>query len=178
MFARVLAKLFGGKGMPTVAVGQIAPPLELAGVDGKKYSLQAALAQGPVLAVFFKVSCPTCQYTFPFLERLHQQFRTTPVQIWGISQDNARDTQQFTREFGVTFPILIDADPYAASLEYGLKYVPTMFLVSSEGQVELSGDGFCKVDLLEVQKWVAKRLSVTPGELFTPGERVPEYKPG
>ncbi len=46
----------------------------LPGLDGGNFSLQEALQRGPVLAVFFKVSCPTCQYTFPFLERIHKAY--------------------------------------------------------------------------------------------------------
>ncbi len=164
--------------MPTVAAGQMAPPFELTGTDSKPYSLPAALKQGPVLAAFFKVSCPTCQYTFPFVERLYQQFRHKGVQIWGISQDNVRESQRFAKEYGVTFPILIDADPYDISLEYGLEYVPTLFLVAPDGQVEISSDGFAKADLLEIQRRLAKHFNATPGELFQPTDKVPEYKPG
>ena len=164
--------------MPTVAVGKIAPPFELASMDGKTYLLRDALAQGPVLAAFFKVSCPTCQYTFPFLERLYQQFRAQDLQLWGISQDTARDSQRFAKTYGVTFPILIDEEPYETSQEYRLEYVPTLFLIAPDGQVQISSDGFSKVDLLEIQRRLARRFSVTPPPLYLPGEKIPEYKPG
>ena len=59
--------------MSTVAVGRQAPPFELSSMEGKTHSLENLLAKGPVLAAIFKVSCPTCQYTFPFLERLYRQ---------------------------------------------------------------------------------------------------------
>jgi peroxiredoxin len=164
--------------VPTVTVGKIAPPFELASMDGKTYSLKDALSQGPVLAAFFKVSCPTCQYTFPFLERLYQQFRAQTVQFLGISQDTARDSQRFAKTHGVTFPILIDEEPYEISQEYGLEYVPTLLLIAPDGHVQISGDGFSKADLLEIQKHLAKHFSVTPPPLFLPGEKIPEYKPG
>lgn len=164
--------------MPAVAAGQMAPPFMLTATDSKLYSLQKALTQGPVLAVFFKVSCPTCQYTLPFIERLYQQFREKGVEIWGVSQDSAQDSERFAKEFGVTFPILIDGDHYRTSLEYGFKYVPTLFLIAANGHVEFSGDGFCKADLLEVERFFAKHFSVNLGELFKPNEQVPEYKPG
>src|SRR5713226_4775429 len=129
MFAKIIAKVLGRKRMGNVAAGQIAPEFELKRTDGKSCSLKNALAQGPVLAAFFKVSCPTCQYTFPFIERIHQRFRRKGVQVLGISQDNARDSTRFAKEFGVTFPILIDDDDYAISRQYGLTHVPTLFLV-------------------------------------------------
>jgi peroxiredoxin len=164
--------------MSTVTAGQKAPQFELAGMEGKKYSLVQALARGPVLLAFFKVECPTCQYTFPFVERLYQQFRTQGVQIWGISQDGARDSQRFAKEYGVSFPILIDDYPYQISRAYGLKYVPTLFLIAPEGRAKLVSDGFAKAGLLEIQKWLAKHFSVTPPALFLPSDGVPEFKPG
>ncbi len=164
--------------MPTLTAGKNAPPFELIGMDGKPYSLQTALTQGPILAAFFKVSCPTCQYTLPFIERLYQQFRAQGIQIWGISQDNARDSQRFAKEYGVTFPILLDDDHYETSQRYGLKYVPTLFLIAPDGHVELWSEGFTKADLLEMQKNFARRFSITPSALFQSSERVPEYKPG
>jgi peroxiredoxin len=147
-------------------------------MEGGAYSLPSLLAQGPVLAVFFKVSCPTCQYTFPFLERLYRQLGPNGVQVLGISQDSARDSQKFAQQFGVTFPVLIDAEPYAVSRKYGVDSVPTLLLIAPDGQVEVTGDGFSKSDLLAVQRSLARHLSVTPPPLFQPGEKVPEYKPG
>ncbi len=164
--------------MSTVTVGKSAPPFKLSSVEGEAYSLQSLLAQGPVLVSFFKVSCPTCQYTFPFLERLYRQLGPNGVQVVGISQDSARDSQKFAGQFGVTFPLLIDPEPYAVSRRYGVEFVPTLLLIAPDSQVEVSGDGFSKSDLLAIQKSLARHLSVTPPALFQPGEKVPEYKPG
>jgi peroxiredoxin len=164
--------------MPVIAAGKNAPPIELAATDGKKYSLKEALARGPVLAAFFKVSCPTCQYTLPFIERLYQQFRDKSVQIWGVSQDNAKDSQRFAKEYGLTFPVLVDENDYAVSNDYGLEYVPSYFLIAPGGAVEVAGDGFSKKDLLAIQRSLAEKLSAKPPSLFQPNEKIPEYKPG
>ncbi len=164
--------------MPTVAIGKTVPPFELTSTDGTPHSLQAALKNGPVLAAFFKVSCPTCQYAFPFLERIYQHLREQGVQIWGIVQDNARDAERFAKQYGVTFPILVDDEPYEVSRKYGLIRVPTLFLVAPDGHVEISGDGFCKADLVAIQKSLADHLSANPPELFRPDEKIPEFKPG
>ncbi|MFB3923861.1 MAG: peroxiredoxin family protein [Terriglobia bacterium] len=164
--------------MGTIKKGEAAPAFELPGIEGNRYSLEEALARGPLLAAFFKVSCPTCQYTFPFIERLYQQFRPKGIQVWAVSQDDARASRQFAKEFGTTFPVLIDEYPYQASRKYGIKYVPTLFLIPRHGKVELVSDGFAKADLIEIQQWFAKSLSSQPPALFLPNERVPEFKPG
>ena len=153
-------------------------PFELESLEGTQQSLNAGLAHGPVLLAFFKVGCPTCQFTFPFLERIHQRFKNQGVQVWGMSQDDAQEARKFAQTFGVTFPILIDEKPYKVSAQYHVQFVPSLFLVEPDGQVEISGDGFAKQDLLGIQRYFATHYSVTPPALFGPDEKIPEYKPG
>ena len=164
--------------MSVLKAGKPAPQFCLLALDGKKYALQEGLKHGPVLAAFFKVSCPTCQYTFPFLERLYQQLSTHGVQIWGISQDGVKDSQRFARDYSVTFPILIDDYPYQISRDYGLEYVPSIFLIAPEGLIAIESEGFVKRDLLEIEESLAQTLSAPVGALFQPSEKIPEYKPG
>jgi peroxiredoxin len=172
------AQLRGKKPMATLSVGKTAPTFELATTTGGRLSLPKALAGGPVLLAFFKVACPTCQFTFPFLERIHQQLRGQGVQIWGLAQDKAQDGARFAATYGVTFPILVDDAPYKVSRAYGLSYVPSLFLIKTDGHIEISSEGFCKADLLAIQRSLAQLLSATPPALFLPTEKVPEYKPG
>jgi len=164
--------------MSVLRAGKSAPPFGLTAIDGKSYSLQEALKKGPVLAAFFKVTCPTCQYTFPFLERLHQQLRANGAQIWGVAQDGMKDSQRFARDYAVTFPILMDDKPYRVSRAYGLEYVPTLFLIAPDGSITIESEGFSKRDLLQIQKSLAQALAAPVGELYSPRESIPEYKPG
>src|SRR5215468_6962426 len=134
---------FGGpKDMAALTAGKQAPAINLPAVDGSRFSLEEALKRGPVLAAFFKISCPTCQYAFPFIERLHQSFGGGKLTVVGISQNNARDTKEFLKEFGITFATLLD-DPngYAVSNAYGLTNVPSLFLIGQDGKIEITSVG-------------------------------------
>jgi peroxiredoxin len=164
--------------MTALNAGKIAPLFELTTTTGERLSLDQALARGPVLLAFFKVTCPTCQFTFPFLERIYQQLRETDGQVWGIVQDNAQDGARFARNYGVSFPILIDDAPYKVSRLYNLAHVPTLFLVESDGQIAMSSEGFSKAELLAIQQSLAQLRSAAPAPLFLQKESVPEYKPG
>ena len=162
----------------TIRSGEKAPFLSLPDTEGQKHSLEQALKKGPVLLAFFKVGCPTCQYAFPFIERLHRQFASHGAAFWGISQDDQAASRDFASEYGLSFPILIDRKPYEVSNEYGVGYTPTLFLVAQDGKVNLTGDGFSKQDLIQTQKLLSQSLATAPGDLFLPGEQVPEFKPG
>src|ERR1700749_2455690 len=122
-----LHHLFGGKkDMAALTPGAKAPDFSLQDLDGRGFSLAAALQNGPVFAAFFKVSCPVCQYAFPYFERLFKAHGAGSVSYVAISQDDAGKTSAFLKEYGVTSRTLLD-DPngYAASNAYGLTNVPT-----------------------------------------------------
>jgi peroxiredoxin len=161
-----------------LSAGKPAPICELSATDGKKYSLKAGLAKGSVLLAFFKVACPICQYTFPFLERIYRQLKFKGVQLWGISQDDPLATRQFSKEYGVTFPLLLDDNPYEISSHYRLEQVPSIFLIGADGKINIASEGFCKADLLAIQEALAQQHAVVPPQLFQPHERIPEYRPG
>lgn len=164
--------------MTHIVAGNIAPGFSLKGLDGKEYSLGTLLQRGPVVAAFFKISCPVCQFTFPFLERLYKRHGRDDVTFLGVSQDDARSTKQFAAEYGVTFPMALDADGYPVSNAYGLTSVPTIFLVEPDGTVKVSSTGFDKKDLETIARELSERRKIGPAALFRPDENVPANKPG
>jgi peroxiredoxin len=175
---RFISRLFGGPQMEAVSAGSRAPAFTLRDFEGKSHSLEQVLKKGPVLLAFFKGSCPTCQFTFPFLVRLHQGIEDgNHVQVWGISQNGAGDTRAFARELGIRFPLLLDEDGYAVSNAYGITNVPTLFLVAPDGSVRLSGMGFSRRDI-ETVAAAFSRQQTQPINVFQPGEVIPDYKPG
>ena len=165
--------------MTHIVAGNRAPGFSLKSLDGKEHSLNDLLQRGPVVAAFFKVSCPVCQFTFPFLERLRKHYGGDGVTFLAISQDDARDTKDFAKEFGVTFPMLLDDEKgYIVSNVYGLTNVPTIFLIDTDGTVKVSSMGFDKKDLETIATELAQRRKIALAPLFRPDEVVPINKPG
>src|SRR5258708_30542018 len=74
MLRRISRWMGSKRSMTHVNIGNTAPVFSLKGLDGKDYSLPTLLKRGPVVAAFFKISCPVCQFTFPFLERLYKRY--------------------------------------------------------------------------------------------------------
>ena len=157
----------------TLTAGQHAPDFQLEDLKGGQRSLSELLPAGPVFLAFFKVSCPTCQYTFPFLERIYRGLADGNARMIAVSQDDAEATREFHKEFGITMPTLLDSSRqgYQASNAYGLASVPSMFLVERDGTISWSLVGFHRKEL----EAVGGKFGVNP---FKPGERVPEMKSG
>jgi len=179
----ILRRLTRWKGkqeqMTNIVAGNIAPNFSLKSLDDKEYSLNKLMERGPVVAAFFKTSCPVCQFTFPFLERLYKRYSGDGVTFIGISQDDSRATKTFAKEYGLTFPMLIDDEnSYMVSNAYGLTSVPTIFLIDMEGNVKVSCMGFDKKELETIAAELAEHKKVALAPLFCPDEIVPANKPG
>jgi peroxiredoxin len=164
--------------MPALPAGKAAPNFTLSTSDGKSFNLKDVLTRGPVVLVFFKVSCPTCHYSLPFYERLFKTYKNRPVML-GISQNDAKDTTAFAREFGITFPLLLDdTRNYPVSHAYGLTNVPTIFWIDSDGVVQASSVGWSKPDFDQINRRIAEVGHIPPALIFQPGDDVLEYRAG
>jgi peroxiredoxin len=153
-----------------------APDFDLLSLDDRRLSLKELLANGPVLLAFYKVTCPTCQLTFPFLQRLHQGKAAGAPQVVAISQDDARASTDFNRRYGITFttlldPPLVDTLRYPASNAYRITNVPTLFLVEPDGRISESFAAFDKAGM----ERLGQRFGV---EVFSAADRVPVFRPG
>jgi peroxiredoxin len=166
--------------MPALVPGKIAPDFSLATTDGKTVNLQELLQGGPVILAFFKISCPVCQYAFPFYERMAKAHKNSGASFLGICQNGAKDAKAFTSEYGLTFPIAIDNDvnQYAVSNAYGLTNVPTLFYIARDGEIEVSSVGWSKADVDAVNSKLAELRNQQAPTLWRNGEDVPAFRAG
>ena len=165
--------------MPALVAGVQAPNIQLSFLDGTKFSLEDALEKGPVVAAFYKVSCPVCQLAFPYVERIFKAYKGAgKFTLVGVSQDDASDTKAFNRQFGVTFPVLLDAKGYPVSNAYGLTNVPTIFLISPQREIEASLVSWSKAEMEDLNRMLAKISGMPAAQIFTAADQAPVFKPG
>ena len=165
--------------MPALSAGKAAPQFQLNTLHGKTLSLKETLERGPVVLVFFKVSCPTCQYALPFYERLFKAYKNQHVTLVGVSQNDARDTLAFAKEFGVSFPLLLDdTRNYPVSNAYGLTNVPTIFWIAADGEIEVSSAGWVKAEFEQINRKMAEAAQTAATPVFQPSEAVQDYRAG
>jgi peroxiredoxin len=146
-----------------------APAFTLPDLNGEPQALSAILDKGPALLALYKVSCPTCQLTLPFLERISKG----SLQVVTVSQDDEADTRKFRQTYGLSLPALIDpkAAGYTVSNAFGVTHVPSLFLVEPDGTISYAGSGFRKAELEQI----GARSGVA---VFTQKDHVPEWKAG
>jgi peroxiredoxin len=164
--------------MSAINPGSKAPAVKLPLLGGGTFSLADWLSHGRVALAFFKVSCPVCQYAFPYFERIAKLLKGKGLTFVGVSQDDARDTADFAKTFGVNFPIALDdTRRYPVSNGYGLTTVPTLIVVNQDGSIERTIVSWSKAELEEL--YAGFRDSQTAGmPLFRPNEEVVEFRAG
>ena len=154
--------------MGQLAVGSEAPDFELKDAEGRSHRLSDALARGPVALVFYKSECPTCQFTFPYVQKIFEKTSDLRRTIWAISEDDAADTGHFIKQNGLTFDVLIDEYPYPVSTAFGMEYVPGIFLILPDRKISVSEYGFSKAGLNGIAGF----------DFFTPNDGLPAIRPG
>ncbi|HLH30614.1 MAG TPA: redoxin domain-containing protein [Terriglobia bacterium] len=155
--------------MSQLTVGSTAPDFELKDVNGRSHRLSEALSRGPVALVFYKSECPTCQFTFPYIQKIFEKAGNAAGRtLWAVSEDDTEETKQFIQRFGLTFDVLIDEHPYAVSAAFGMEFVPGIFLVQPDGKISVSDFGFTKAGLNGIAGF----------EFFTPNDGLPASRPG
>ncbi len=165
--------------MAALTPGKTAPDFALPPMNGSPFSLRQALSQGPVVAVFFKISCPVCQFALPYLERIYQAYGHKSVSIIAISQNDAKGTAAFVKEYGITFPVLLEnIDDYPVSNAYGLTNVPTTFWIARDGEIEVCSVGWSRPDIEEINRKIAEAGGEPLMPIFQPNESVPEFRAG
>jgi peroxiredoxin len=161
-----------------LTIGEHAPSFDLPDLEGRRHRLVDALARGPALAVFWKASCGTCHLAFPYLQRLVEAYPEAAWQVLAVSQDGSGASGAFAREYGLTFPVLIEGEGWPVSQQYDPDATPTLFLIAPDGTVELTSVGFDKAELNEIARRLAEHLGQEPVVIAEESDGNPPFKPG
>jgi peroxiredoxin len=133
---------------------------------------------GETLFVVFKTTCPTCEFTWPYLERLRQAAGSQGLRILAVSQDPPDKAAAFNARLGSKVETAFDPQPWPASDRLGVDTVPSFFRVTPDGRLAETAVGFSR-DRMEVFAQRAAAAAGKPYEkLFRPGEQVPSTKAG
>lgn len=162
--------------MSLISIGETAPAFALNGIDGKVYQLNKDGAR-LTLAVFFKTTCPTCAMTWPYIEKLYQQYRAAGLVVWGISQDARDDSAEYAAKYGSTFPILIDR-ARSVLQSYRPQFVPTLLLVDRDDKIIDRVVAFDKAGLNRLAQVAAARLNAPAATVAAADDGNPAFKPG
>jgi peroxiredoxin len=81
----------------------------LPSLSGTKVSLRSFRGKA-VLLNFWATWCPPCRSEMPILEKLHRDFAASGFTVLAVSDEDRSTVQKYMKEFGYTFPVLLDPD--------------------------------------------------------------------
>jgi peroxiredoxin len=157
--------------MPLKAL-QHAPSFVLRDTGGKEWSFPR---EGYSLLIFYKVTCPTCQLTLPFVEKMYRAYGSA-IGFFGIAQDPSEEVSRFAVRHGLSFTQLIDPSPYDVSFSYDVQVVPTLYLTEGDRILRVE-ESFFRNGLEALNAELARLVDAEPIPLFE-GVSVPPFKPG
>lgn len=149
------------------------PDIELETESGNRFVLERA----ETLYGFFKTTCPTCELTWPHLDRI-REIGAKGLRVFAVSQDGRAKTAEFNGRLGVQLETLYDPSPWKASAALGLTNVPTLFLVGANGRIRETVVGFQRPRLEDLARRAAKVSGRPPARLFRIGDHIPLIVPG
>lgn len=126
--------------------GEVAPNFRMVLDDGTYLSL-ADLQGRPVMINFWATWCGPCRVEMPDIVELANQDEELVVLAVNVQEELAQ-LEPFTKEFGMTMPVVRDSDAALRQL-YDVRGMPTSVFIDREGQIDTIWRGFLTEDALE-----------------------------
>ena len=127
--------------------GDKAPGFKLQNLSGKTMSLDELRKDPakkgvtrPVMLVFWATWCPHCVNETKVLQELNSKYSSKGFEIVGISLDSggAKDVAPFVKERKLSYTILLDPDNKVGGPLYGVRGLPTSFILDKNGIIRYS----------------------------------------
>jgi thiol-disulfide isomerase/thioredoxin len=140
--AWALVAIVGVSSRPAVAQstdlepGRLAPPFDLAGLDGGRVTLTEFRGR-PVVINFWATWCTPCRVEMPMLIEAWQENRGQPLEIVAVNltdQERGKDVRRFVEQLKLPFYVALDQRGRVRE-RYGLVSLPTTVFVDSAGTV-------------------------------------------
>ena len=155
--AAVLALSAVAGAAQAATVGQPAADFELRG-DGASTVKLSALKGKVVYLDFWASWCGPCRQSFPWMNDMQSKFGSRGLQIVGVNLDaKDADARKFLAETSGNFLLAFDNKGATPKL-YGVKGMPTSYLIDREGRVVYEHVGFSPSKALALEKEIEKLL--------------------
>jgi len=147
-------------------VGTFAPQLSaLTAAAGRLPASMTALRGRVAVIEFWATWCGPCRMTMPVLDGWQSRYGAQGLSVIGITTEAPANAAAFALQQGIHYAIASDATS-ATSLAYGIRSIPTLFVVDKRGVVRDVSMGYDPGTNSQLEQLVVKLLA-------EPAPRVP-----
>lgn len=152
-----LAGLYISTPVFALDVGAQASDFELPSAEGGMIKLSSV--RGKVVYLDFWASwCGPCGESFPWMNAMQEKYKQKGLQVIAIDLDaNNEDAKKFLAQHAAQFTVLFDPKGVTPR-QYGVKGMPTSFLIGKDGKVLVQHMGFNKADRAELEQKIQAAL--------------------
>jgi len=120
--------------------GSHAPDFQLPGEQG---TVMLSKATGSAIYLDFWASwCGPCKQSFPWMNAMQDKYRSKGLQIIGVNVDGkSEEARKFLAQNPAHFTVAFDPNG-ATPRQYGVKGMPTSFLIGRDGKIIFQHLGF------------------------------------
>ncbi|MCX6179509.1 MAG: TlpA disulfide reductase family protein [Chlorobiales bacterium] len=136
--------------------GSKAPDFELPGTKG---TVKLSTTAGSVVYVDFWASwCGPCRQSFSWMNAMQEKYRAQGLQIIGVNLDaKNEDAKKFLAQIPAKFTVAFDSKGLTPKI-YGVKGMPTSFLIGRDGRIVFQHLGFKESDRESLEKQIKAAL--------------------
>jgi thiol-disulfide isomerase/thioredoxin len=118
----------------------VAPGFEIPGVDR---NIRLSDYRGKIVYLDFWASwCVPCRQSFPWMEQMHQKYRSQGLEVIAINLDKERKlAETFIQHYSNSFTIGYDIEG-VVPLAYEVRGMPSSFVIDQDGVIVSSHIGF------------------------------------
>jgi len=113
-----------GEKLPTLALNYLGKQPELTG--------------RALLVEFWATWCPPCRKSIPHLNEIYAKYKAQGLQIVGITDEDEATVKKFQKQIPMDYNVAINT-PGSIYEEFGIKAIPTAFLVDKGGKIVWTG---------------------------------------
>ncbi len=121
--------------------GTPVPDFTLSDIDGKPVSIKDFQGKKVVL-VFWASWCPDCREEIPLLEQMQAKADPAKLAFVSVSFDRKEETwKKFVKDNHMSGVQLFDAagkKDSTVGTDYGVKWIPALYLIDEKGKVEIA----------------------------------------
>ncbi len=109
-----------------------------------------------VILNFWATWCPPCREEIPDFIEVYSQYMDRGVKFLGVSNEPRDTLASFAEEYGINYPILMDGSLDTIMPDWGIRVIPTTFILGKNGQILERHEGILTEEQLinKIENWL------------------------